>query len=273
MKITVLAENTSAAENLGSEHGLSILIQMKKATVLFDTGCGGLFLENAEKLGLDLKTVTHLILSHGHYDHGGGIPAFLEVNRKANVYLRREAFTFLYAIRAGEVTDDIGLPQELRGNPRLVFTHDAMMITQGVTLYSDIRLSEMIPDTNRNLMMNRNGHLVHDDFLHEQVAEFREGGKTLLLTGCSHHGIVNILKDYQQKTARTPDVVIGGFHLHSHTQGRAEDSVIDSVAAYLAGTGARYYTCHCTGLPAYEELRKRLGKQIDYISGGQTLTL
>jgi 7,8-dihydropterin-6-yl-methyl-4-(beta-D-ribofuranosyl)aminobenzene 5'-phosphate synthase len=273
MKITVLAENTSALESLGSEHGLSILIEMKNAVILFDTGCGGLFLENAEKLGLDLKKVTHLILSHGHYDHGGGIPAFLEVNRKANIYLRREAFTFHYAVRVGDVTDDIGLPQELRGNPRLVFTHDAMAVTQGVTLYSDIRLREPIPDTNRNLMMNRNGHLAPDDFLHEQVAEFREREKTLLVTGCSHHGIVNILKDYQEKTERTPDAVIGGFHLHSHTHGRAEDSVIDSVAAYLAGTSAQYYTCHCTGLPAYEELRKQLGEQIQYISGGQTLML
>lgn len=273
MKITVLAENTAISEDFGSEHGLSILIQMKDSTILFDTGCGGLFLQNAKKLGLDLKHVTHLILSHGHYDHGGGIPAFLAENKQASVFLRKEAFTPLYAKRLGGEIDDIGLPGELKDDPRLVFTHDGMVVTEKVTLFSDIRLSEPIPHTNQNLMKKENGQLVPDDFPHEQVAEFREDGKTLLVTGCSHHGIVNILKDYEEKTGRIPDVVIGGFHLHSHTHGRAEDKVIGSMAGYLAKTSARYYTCHCTGVPAYEELRKRLGKQIEYISGGQTITL
>ena len=273
MKITVLAENTAISEDFGSEHGLSVLIQMKGATILFDTGCGGLFLENAGRLGLDLTEVTHLVLSHGHYDHGGGIPAFLRMNRQAKVYLRREAFTPTYAIRGEGETEYIGLPKGLREETRLVFAHDRMAIAEGVTLYSDIRLSEPIPNTNRNLMAEEDSQLFPDTFNHEQYAEMVEDGKTLLLTGCSHHGIVNILKDYSEKTGREPDVVIGGFHLHSHTHGRAEDSVLDCVAEYLARTAAKYWTCHCTGIPAYEELKKRLGEQIDYISGGQALTL
>jgi 7,8-dihydropterin-6-yl-methyl-4-(beta-D-ribofuranosyl)aminobenzene 5'-phosphate synthase len=273
MKITVLAENTAANETLGSEHGLSILVEMKQAVILFDTGCGELFVQNAERLGVDLSKVTHLILSHGHYDHGGGIESFLRINNLAGVYLREEAFSQLYAIRAGGEIEYIGIPQGLRGNPRLVFTRDRMEIAGGVTLYSDIRLSEPIPETNRSLMIREGEKLVPDAFAHEQVAEFTEDGKTLLLTGCSHHGIVSILRDHREKTGRTPDMVIGGFHLHSHTTGKAEDSMLMSVADHLAGTKARYFTCHCTGLPAYEELKKRLGGQISYLSGGQTMTI
>ena len=147
MIITVLAENTAISEDFGSEHGLSILIQMKDSTILFDTGCGGLFLQNAKKLGLDLKQVTHLILSHGHYDHGGGIPTFLAENKQASVFLRKEAFTPLYAKRLGGEIDDIGLPNELKDDPRLVFTHDGMVVTETVTLFSDIRLSDPNPHT------------------------------------------------------------------------------------------------------------------------------
>ena len=289
MKVTVLAENTAANENLESEHGLSILVQLKRVVILFDTGCGEMFIQNAKKLDVDLAKVTHLILSHGHYDHGGGIEAFFRVNEKAKVYLREEAFSKLYAIRTGGEAEDsgitwgfsdnnprteyIGIPQALEGNPRLVFTHDNMRIAEGATLFSEFRLSEPIPDTNQYLMIQEGDELLPDSFVHEQVAEIVEDGKILLLTGCSHHGIVNILKDYGEKTGQSPDVVIGGFHLHSHTHGRAEDSVLDSVAGYLAETEARYCTCHCTGLPAYEELKKRLGEQITYVSGGQVLIL
>ncbi len=273
MKITVLAENTAADEALESEHGLSVLVEMEKAVILFDTGCGELFIRNAKKLGVDLTEVTHLILSHGHYDHGGGIEAFLRINGRAGVYLREDAFSELFAIRTGGEVEYIGIPQGLRGHPRLVFTHDRMEIAEGVTLFSDIFLSEPIPETNRSLMIREGEKLLPDAFSHEQVAEFIKDGKVLLLTGCSHHGIVNILRDYGGKTGRLPDVVIGGFHLHSHATGKAEDRVLMSVADHLAGTAAKYYTCHCTGVPAYEELKKRLGGQISYLSGGQTMTI
>mgnify|MGYP000863318386 FL=1 len=273
MKITVLAENTAANATLGSEHGLSILVEMQQAVILFDTGCGELFIQNAEKLGVNLSKVTHLILSHGHYDHGGGIEAFLRINNLAKVYLREEAFSQLFAIRAGGEIEYIGIPQGLSGHSRLVFTHDQMRIAEGVILFSDIRLSEPIPETNRSLMIQEGEKLLPDAFVHEQVAEFTENGKTLLLTGCSHHGIVNILRDYREKTGRAADMVIGGFHLHSHTTGKAEDRLLKGVANYLERTEAQYHTCHCTGIAAYEDLRKMLGEQIHYVSGGQTLTL
>ncbi|NLX18029.1 MAG: MBL fold metallo-hydrolase [Desulfobulbus sp.] len=271
MRITALVENTTASAMFGSEHGLSILIRTEDAVLLFDTGCGGLFLENADKLGMDLAEVTHLILSHGHYDHGGGIPAFLVNNSRAKVYLRKEALDPSYAIRTHDEVEYIGLPLELAGNSRLYFTHDRMEIAPGVTLYSDIPAREPIPETNHDLMMKQEGVMLPDTFPHEQVAEIREGDRILLLTGCSHHGIRNILWHYQERSGRIPDLIIGGFHLHSHRFGRAQDDEIRRTAEALAGTGALVYTCHCTGLPAYEELKKSLGEQICYLSGGRTI--
>ncbi|MGI6726447.1 MAG: MBL fold metallo-hydrolase [Christensenellales bacterium] len=273
MKITILSENTTADERLECEHGLSVLVQMQNAVILFDTGCGGMFIRNAQKLGIDLAQVTHVILSHGHYDHAGGIPEFLSMNKTASVYMRKESLSPVFAVRARGEAEYIGVPQELADSNRLVFSRDGMTIAPGVTLYSDFTRSESIPETNRGLMRTEQGQLVPDDFIHEQAAGFVQGSQSLLLTGCSHHGIINIMRDYHQKTGGFPDFVLGGFHLHSHTRGKAEDHLIRHTAEYLAGTPSTYLTCHCTGQPSYDALKQLLGEQLQYASAGQTLSL
>lgn len=92
MKITVLLENSKCREALTCEHGLSLYLQTGGKNILFDAGQTSAFAENAEKLGIDLKAVDLALLSHGHYDHGGGLATFLRINEKAPVYLQEEAF-------------------------------------------------------------------------------------------------------------------------------------------------------------------------------------
>ena len=96
MKIISLVENTSVNEEIKAEHGLSLYIEAKKHKILFDMGQTTLFLENAGKLGIDLSQVDVAILSHGHYDHGGGLEKFLEINKKAYVYVNQYAFDAYY---------------------------------------------------------------------------------------------------------------------------------------------------------------------------------
>lgn len=135
MIIKALVENTAMAEEYGSEHGLSLYMETKKEKILFDLGASGLFLQNAEKLGVDIAGVDFLVISHGHYDHGGGLKAFLEKNRKARVYLHQQAFGKYYARRAAGNLEYIGLDQDLKGNSRLVFTGDEYSIAEGVWLF------------------------------------------------------------------------------------------------------------------------------------------
>ena len=96
MEITVLAENTCKNGAFGTEHGLSLFIRTENYTILFDMGQTNLFLENAEKMGIDLETVDFAVLSHGHYDHGGGLKAFLNINPKAVVYANANVFGSYY---------------------------------------------------------------------------------------------------------------------------------------------------------------------------------
>ena len=91
MIVKVLSENTSSSEKLGSEHGLSLYIETETHKILFDTGASGLFAENAEKMGVDLTRIDLAVISHGHYDHGGGLKTFLGINNRAKIYLHQMA--------------------------------------------------------------------------------------------------------------------------------------------------------------------------------------
>jgi len=102
MIIKTLVENTALSKNFGSEHGLSLYIEANSRKILFDVGASELFLENAKKLNVDICEVDYLIISHGHYDHGGGLRAFLRENTKAEIFLHRLAFEKYYALRSND---------------------------------------------------------------------------------------------------------------------------------------------------------------------------
>ena len=98
MRITTLIENTKGAAGCACEHGLSFYIETKRHTVLMDTGQSALFLENAAKLGADLTKIDTVVISHGHYDHGGGLPHFMKVNDHAAIYLQKAAADGHYSV-------------------------------------------------------------------------------------------------------------------------------------------------------------------------------
>ena len=149
MKITALTENTSE-NDLECEHGLSLFIETERHTVLFDMGQSELFAVNAEKLGLDLKKVDIAVLSHGHYDHGGGLRKFLDINDRAKVYMSRYAFEPHY----NGTEKYIGLDVGLKNRSQFVYTDGVMEIEDGFTLHSCnarrkmVNLCRTISDTN-----------------------------------------------------------------------------------------------------------------------------
>lgn len=268
--IKALSENTSSSEDLGCEHGLSLYLEAGDRKILFDTGAGSLFAENAEKLRVDLSSVELAVLSHGHYDHGGGLREFLKRNARASVYLHRRAFEEHLARRLSGAEVYIGLDQTLLPNDRFIMTGDHFVIEEGLELFSGVSAEKLRPSGNRTLLMRQSGQTpVPDDFAHEQNLIVRENGKLLLVAGCAHCGIVNILERFHTLEGRYPDLAVGGFHLSNPSSGQSEDpAVVKEIGAFLQGTGSMYATCHCTGQESFQILKEILGDKLVYLSAG-----
>ncbi len=273
MIIKTLVENTSISEDFGCEHGLSLYIETKKYKILFDVGASELFLQNAKKFDVNIADVDFLVISHGHYDHGGGLNAFLKENTKAEVFLHRLAFEKYYAIRQNNELDYIGLDEYIKQNKQFIPTSDRFFINDGIQVFANVIQKEPLPKSNKGLLMEHKGETIDDTFEHEQNLILEEDGKVLLITGCAHNGIINILEHFQRIKGRMPDYVIGGFHLSSHSGGDEDSETVDKIAKYLLATKAKFYTCHCTGLEIYKRLKANMGDSIDYLSSGSQIAI
>jgi 7,8-dihydropterin-6-yl-methyl-4-(beta-D-ribofuranosyl)aminobenzene 5'-phosphate synthase len=274
MIVKVLSENTTSSKKFGNEHGLSLYIETGTHKILFDTGASELFAKNAEKMGVDLTKVDLAVISHGHYDHGGGLKTFLSINNLANIYLHQKAFEPHFANRPGGIKAHIGLDASLLPNERFVFCKDQLVIHEGIELFSNVNAKKLIPSGNRDLFIKDGFSYIHDDFAHEQNLIVSENGKTLLIAGCAHTGIINIIDHFIAKRGCLPDYVIGGFHLYNHgTKENETPDVVDEIGKSLLETHADYYTCHCTGIESYQRLKAVMGEKIDYVSTGDQLTI
>ncbi|MFA7660406.1 MAG: MBL fold metallo-hydrolase [Anaerovoracaceae bacterium] len=274
MIVKVLAENTSASKEFGNEHGLSLYLETENHKLLFDTGASSLFSENAKKLGVDLSKVDLAVISHGHYDHGGGLKTFLEINNKARIYLHQKAFDEHYANRSGSGKTYIGLDKELFPNDRFVFCNDHFKIDEELELFSGVKAMRLVPTGNADLFVKLGDAFVQDNFAHEQNLVIANCGKTMLISGCAHNGIINIIDQFKKDRGSLPDYVIGGFHLYNHgTKENEAADIVNQIGMSLLETQAQYYTCHCTGLESYHRLKTIMGGKIDYISTGDQLTI
>lgn len=266
MKLTVLTENTACSPELKSVHGLSIHLETKDHRLMMDVGPGSEFLENAKVLGVDISKVDLCAISHGHDDHGGGLGLFLEKNETAKVYLSHLAF--------GDYcsgTRYIGLDKSLQENKRLCFVDGEITPAEGITLLGKIPGDTLLPAANGNLLEGTD----EDRFLHEIVMLVEEDGYLLLLGGCAHRGIVNILEYVRQIKGRYPDGVVSGLHISAGPSGilKADDGYLDLLAEKLLATGSMFYSCHCTGEEGLRKLKQRMGERLMAVSAGTLLDL
>ncbi len=151
---------------------------------------------------------------------------------------------------------------------------DYLRIDEELELFSDVRDKELYSLANQVLLMEVNDEFVEDTFAHEQNLIITEGNRLILIAGCAHHGIVNIVKRFAQIKGRNPDYIIGGFHLYNPSTHQSEaPELIDAIGEYLKETGSMYYTCHCTGFDAFERLKSLMGDNIQYLATGNVVIL
>ena len=263
MLIRVLMENSAMDERFLCEHGLSLYIEMGGKKILFDAGQTDAFSLNAQKLGVDLAAIDLCVLSHGHYDHSGGLMRFLEINDHAPVYMHRRAIEPHY----NGTEKYIGISPALIDHPRVILTGDELALADGLHLCTCNALAAGCPASARGMTVRCGDLFTQDSFDHEQYLIIEEAGKRTVISGCSHKGILDIVKWLK------PDVLVGGFHFVKLDPAGEDAAFLEDAAAQLLNQDCAYYTGHCTGEAAFAFLKERMGDRLHAIPAGAEIVV
>lgn len=260
MKFRILMENKTDGPGYVAEHGLSVYIEAQGKRLLFDAGPSPLFVQNARAMGIDLEQVEAVVISHGHYDHTGGIPRFCEINKTAPIYIHEGAFYETYGMENGEmekITCGIRWTEQERSRvePRIVRT-------SGVTWLSEnIAISGTIPQETPSLTEPffrklEDGSYEPDPMDHEQILAIREPEGLYVFSGCSHKGVLPAVH-YARQLFRGERIaaLLAGMHLYN-AEADVRKKVVDSL---MEEDMDLVMPVHCTGMNAICDLKTALG--------------
>lgn len=282
LRIEVLVEDTENPEKpmLWTEHGLSILVTAEidggEVRILFDTGASGRpLLHNASLMEVDLRRVDLIVLSHGHYDHTGGlVEALKEIKPRTPIpiILHPDALGRKFALkprlRYTGITCSEREVEDLGG--RFLASRKPVKLADGITASGEIERVTGFEKTPEDYVILRNGELVRDIMLDDQalVIESRKG--LIIVTGCAHAGIINTVK-HAQRIVKEEKVyaLIGGFHLIS----ASEERLAKTIEKLREINPAIIAPCHCTGEKAVSRLRTNFKDEFKEVHVGSTLRM
>jgi 7,8-dihydropterin-6-yl-methyl-4-(beta-D-ribofuranosyl)aminobenzene 5'-phosphate synthase len=265
-KLTILVENTASRNDLQAEHGLAFWIEYAGKSILWDTGQSDILLQNAQVLGIDLKRADAIVLSHGHYDHTGGLSAVRHQAPQVPVYLHPAAIKAKYSQKASSVRY-IGMSdaarQVVRSGP-VVWTQTPLEILPGMWITGQVPRVTPYEDTGGAFFRDADCRV--KDNLPDDQSLFIETEKGLVVVlGCGHSGVVNIL-DFISRLSGKKEIyaVIGGMHLLN-----ADSTRIDrTIAAFRKYRVQIIVPLHCTGFVATEAMKNVSGSQCISMGGG-----
>ncbi len=264
IKIITLIENLVYGGGLVAEHGLSFYIEDGNKKIIFDTGQSGRFIQNAQKLGIAIDEIDALVLSHGHYDHTGGLYPFLEINSKAMVYAKNGIFDRKYH---GE-TRFIGT--DFREGPlknRLICPEISLKVSDHVHIMTDIPIQHP-QDTHFdefNIEVNR--QKFPDDFRDELYLAIIREERVNIVTSCSHRGITNICDNASGHFNFPVNLVLGGFHTRNSTP----EQMTHILNYFKKLKPQSIGVCHCTGSEMYTLLSQSPDIRVFYNFTGREI--
>jgi 7,8-dihydropterin-6-yl-methyl-4-(beta-D-ribofuranosyl)aminobenzene 5'-phosphate synthase len=275
MKLTVLMDNTTILDTpYLSESGLSFLIETDDAKIVFDTGYSPIFLSNAKKMGIDLTDITGVVISHGHNDHTNGLPALGKLlNRKGlrvPIILHPVCMEKKWWANKDGSLEAIGMPI---CQDTLKLYYNVMPTTEvtkiGESLYYLGTIPRYNPSANEpiGLVANTEGLMEPDYVIDDSAIVYNGENGLVIINGCAHSGLVNIL-EYAQRIfpGRPLLAIIGGFHMLSKSQAWME-ATASQISAFNPKS---IYPCHCTDEASRAYLRNQF--QVGTIGVGTALT-
>ena len=264
MRFQFLVDNKTENSRCMAEWGLSIVIETGGKKILLDTGNSNLYKANAEALGVNLAEMDALVISHGHYDHTGGVPAFVTVNEKAPIYLHKDALYEAYGEEDGKVDEK---PCSIKWSeeeleavwPRIQFTGGTVKLFDNVTLIGDIPDLEGYPATEqfwRRVETEDGESLIADTMSHEQVIVVEEEKGLYIFSGCSHRGVVPTLRHVQNlMPGKRIAALIAGMHLYPASP-EMRTKIVKEIAELDMDA---VFPVHCTGMDAILQLKTLMG--------------
>lgn len=256
MEITVLMDNLTYKNNLIAEHGFAYLIEDDKLKYLLDTGQSKNFIENAKNLNIKVEEIDYLIISHGHYDHTGGMEEFLKINSKAKIICKKEIFIKKYSKTTGNIRE-IGITFNIeKYKDRFVFLNENYELSKNIKVIAKIQNS--IKANKNFFVLDENNELIQDKFSDEIFLLLNNNA---VLSACSHNGVVEIIEE--AKKYGDINTFIGGMHLSKES-----DKKVNKIADTIKSLGiTNIITGHCTGVEAFSIFKNKIEK-VSYASCG-----
>lgn len=277
-RITTLSDNTAAGRPRGllAEWGLSILVEADDIRVLLDAGASVSAVHNGDILGIDWPQIDGMVLSHGHYDHTGGLRQILtRINRPVKVVAHPSIFEAKYIqVFKDDTPGSIGMPHDRQELEKLgaVFqlTSEPVWLSKNMVTSGEIPMTTDYEAIDPGMYVGKDDAFLPDPLADDQALFIKTDEGLVVVLGCAHRGAINTLRHARKVTGvQSIHTVVGGMHLI-----RASEVQLELTIAELKEMGVRRLgVCHCTGMPASVRLANEFGQKFFFNNTGTTVTL